>query len=84
MPPLLVLLCALCPLLAWLGTFPPHHFLALETLSYEIRNTDLGLQSIRVKTFLIYVKTEMLNVYQTMLGFKGCVKQVRLAQGPGN
>lgn len=53
MPPLLVLLCALCPLLAWLGTFPPHHFLALETLSYEIRNTDLGLQSIRVKTLSV-------------------------------
>lgn len=43
---------ALCtvPLASTAGHFSLHHFLALETLSYEIRNTDLGLQSIRVQT----------------------------------
>lgn len=46
---------ALCtvPLASLAGHFSLHHFLALETLSYEIRNTDLGLQSIRVKTLSV-------------------------------
>lgn len=46
---------ALCtvPLASLAGHFSLHHFLALETLSYDIRNTDLGQQSIRVKTLRV-------------------------------
>lgn len=67
------------------GHFPLHHFLALETLSYDIRNTDLGLQSIRVKTLSVP------NLCKD--GDVECVSdharlqrmcQDRLVQGPGN
>lgn len=41
------------PLASLAGHFSLHHFLAVETLSYETRNTDLSLQPIRVKTLSV-------------------------------